>query len=217
MTNEKSAMNRYKKDYLPYEDEMIVAAIVSFTERSKPISEAFRHLSEKLEGRTQKALSWRWHNNLSQVSETALKVEQARIKANRGKNKRTPQEQKQMHYQINQAKTVTLPFRVCEEMDGIVERSGKDSLYNMMELSTNPILSEYLSNPKNTQLYFKALETGWKSDITNEDRIVMRLENARRKTNEYNQGYTAGILFTLEQLGKLDILKAKQLNLNVGE
>lgn len=217
MTNVKSELNRYKKDYLGYEDEMIISVIVSFTEAGKPLSEAFRLLSEKLEGRTQKALSWRWHNNLSQVSEIALKVEQARIKAERGKKKQTPQQQKQMHYQINQAKTVTLPFQVCEEMDGIMKRSGKDFLYNMMELSTNPVLSEFLSEPRNTQLYFKALETGWKSDITNEDRIVMRLENTRGNTSEYNQGYTAGILFTLEQLGKLDILKSKQLNLNVGE
>lgn len=170
---------------------------------------AAEHLETRLSGRTAAAIKWFWNNRITEMEGVADEIKKADDYWAKNKDKNR-QKQKKQWYQAKVAKVVTLPYKVVNEIEKIKSKGDGSALFNLMELSTNKVLSEYLSDAKNTQLYFKAMEVGYKPDKSGEELLLERFYLYRNQANSGSKvGHlkTAVIIETLQLLGLTNIIE----------
>lgn len=201
------------KAWQTWEDELTKQFVLEQRAKGETMTDITIKLSNKL-GRTPAAINYHWNSVIAKgegVAELIGKADKQAVKLKQGQ----AQTKKKNWYQANVAKVVTLPHKVVTEIERI-KVTNEVAVYNLMELSTNPILSEYLSNAANTQLFFKALEVGYKPDKTGDELIVDKMiqYNTQNRYMEYKAVEEALVI-----IGRFDImeivrkkLKGEELN-----
>lgn len=184
--------------------EIALAKEFILQERAKGVSmtDINNMLSNKLDRRTPAAINWYWNSIISKeegMAELIGKADRAAMKAKTGQ----AQAKKQNWYQANVAKVVTLPHQVVTEIERI-KAVQPAALYNLMELSTNPILSEYLSKAAHTQLFFKALEVGYKPDKTGDELMMEKMVHYHRQCDVIRYKAVEEALITI---GRYDLME----------
>jgi hypothetical protein len=201
-----------------WEMGMVKEIMLKYRAEGQTMEKAAEYLATKLSGRTAAAIKWYWNNHISKMDGLVEEIQKAdEIYAkNKDKNRQT---QKKQWYQAKVAKVVTLPYKVVNEIESLKAKNDGSALYNLMELSTNPVLSQFLSDAKNTQLYFKALEVGYKPDKSGEELLIERFYLYRNQANAGSKvGHlkTAVMIETLQLLGLTNLIeKIKGENVNV--
>ncbi len=190
-----------------WEKQLTKEFVLSERAKGTAMGEICIKLSNRLDNRTAAAINWYWNSTISKeqgVPELVGEADKKAIKLKTGQ----AQSKKKQWYQANKAKVVTLPHKVVTEIERI-KAVNENALYNLMELSTNPVLSEYLSNAAQTQLFFKALEVGYKPDKTGDELLVEKMLGYKKSGLTIQYRAVEDALITIERFDIMGIINTK--------
>jgi hypothetical protein len=184
-----------------WEISLTKEVMLKYRSEGKTTEMGAEHLETRLDNRTAGGIKWYWNNRIAKEQGMNELIGKADREA--AKRKKTEPERKKQWYQATKSKVVTLPYEIVTEIERI-RTENEASLYNLMELSTNPILSEFLSDSKNTQLFFRGLEVGFKADKTKEEILIDKMIEYKK---DGRHSRAKGMIEALLILGRHDIIE----------
>lgn len=182
------------KHWTREEDNMVMDAVIQFAKMRKNKTEAFNHVSKKLSGRTPKACSFRFFKVLSKLP--YVRNELAKVEGGEYVPTSLFEEETVAPPKIE------LPFKVVTQIETMKKQYGDDSLYNIALISDEySEIAEFISDPTNARDYFDALRFGYMAKEQLPEEIIKEAY-----LNSNSAEFTAGVMFVLRQLNRMDIL-----------